>query len=267
IERLAKPLAPDALRRRCERRLCLGAAADAPLICAMLDNAPFAATLWSLERRLLLYANPALGRMLKIRDRNDWVGNHYDHQPRCQPDGAPSPEAAAERLAEAAGGGSSDFVWTYIDGEGDMVPAWVSLRRVRPAPCDLAVGYVLDLRRDTEIKRVIRNERDHLRGIVDASPVPIVRAADEAIVRCNPAAERTFALRPGQSPAEFFCDPQDFAAVSERLRHEGEVDGRVARLRRKDGTERRFLVKAIATTFEDRPGMMLWLIDVEDLCP
>ena len=265
LEWLAKPLSADALRRCAERRLCLSADADAPLICALLDNAPFAATLWSLGRGLLLYANPALGRMLKIRDRDDWVVNHYAHQPRCQPDGNTSPEAAAERLAEAAAGGCCDFVWTYIDGEGDMVPVWVSLRRARPAPGDLAVGYVLDLRRDTEIKRVIRNERDNLRGIVDASPIPFVRAAGGAIERCNPAAEQTFALRPGLSPAEVFCEPGDFAALAGRLHREGEVSGLVARLRRKDGQERRFLVKAKATTFEERPGMLLWLIDVEDL--
>lgn len=266
VDYVTKPLIPEILRRRCELHIELSTQTDISFARMILDNAPFACTFWSPHKHALVYANNAVVSLFKLSDKNALINDYSNYMPKYQPNGELSMESIREHLGEALELGNAEFAWTCLDSEGEQVPTWVSLRRIIIQNDNYVIGYIRDLRRDTEVKKVLRGELDRLQHQVNDAPVDFIEINSESIIYLNNAALQDFHCRPGDPLADLFSDSADCDGfLNELRRNDGKLHNAVFRLRVKNGSLRRFNIEARPGQFENSQVYNLWLTDIEDI--
>ncbi len=75
--------------------------------------------------------NPALQRLFKLESPKEFVERFFELSPPRQPDGTPSPDAAARYLRAAYDKGFQRFQWMHVAADGSPIPCEITLVRMR----------------------------------------------------------------------------------------------------------------------------------------
>jgi len=75
--------------------------------------------------------NPALQRLFKLESPKEFVERFFELSPPRQPDGTPSPDAAARYLRAAYDKGFQRFQWMHVAADGSPIPCEITLVQMR----------------------------------------------------------------------------------------------------------------------------------------
>jgi len=115
-----------------------------------------------------------------------------------------------------------------------------------------------------------RAAHGRLESIVEANPVPLLigRFEDDSIIFANRRAAEALGLEAeavmGQRLAPYFEQPPEYRRLVRRLKHEGRIDGAVARLRRSDGAGFWGLVSLRPITFAAEQAVLISFSDITE---
>ena len=96
----------------------------------MLDATPLCCTFWD-ENLKLVDCNEETLKIFGVSDKQTFIKDFYKYSPLHQPDGQLSSEKAVKILKEALDKGGLDFEWMHQDQNGAMIPAEVTLVRLK----------------------------------------------------------------------------------------------------------------------------------------
>lgn len=116
----------------------------------LVENAPEAIVVLDVGAGRFVDANENAARLFKMSREALLEGNPASRSPPTQPDGRPSAESAAEKIANAVAGEKPTFEWTHRDNEGNDIPCEVRLVRLPSSTRRLIRGSLTDI---TERKR------------------------------------------------------------------------------------------------------------------
>ena len=96
----------------------------------LLDAAPICCQLFDKDLKVI-YCNEECIRLFGVSDKQEFCDKFYSLSPEYQPCGGLSREMQAERIQGAVEDGYSRFEWTHRELCGDLIPAEVTLIRVK----------------------------------------------------------------------------------------------------------------------------------------
>src|SRR5829696_10274970 len=88
---------------------------------ALVDQAPDAIVVLDVDAGRFVAANPAAERLFGLTRAELLTVGPVELSPAVQPDGRPSPEAAAAFIEQALAGEQPRFDWTYRRADGSAV--------------------------------------------------------------------------------------------------------------------------------------------------
>jgi len=144
----------------------------------MLDSSPFSCQIW--DRNIdILDCNEAAVRLFKFKDKQEFIDRFkYEASPEYQPCGKTSYELVLYYVDKVFKEGRCVFDWMHRISDGELMPAEVTLSRVKYKDDYVVVGYVLDLR---EVKAAEQKMRESLERERDLEvQKQVAQAADEA---------------------------------------------------------------------------------------
>ncbi len=112
----------------------------------MLDATPLCCNLWDPVYGECIDCNLEAVNLFDLKDKEEYRKRFLDLSPPSQPCGRPSRELALEKLATANREGYLRFEWLHQKTDGTLIPAEITLVRVRLGPRDFIAGYTRDLR-------------------------------------------------------------------------------------------------------------------------
>ena len=213
-----------------------------------IDANEVAERFYGLDRATLLQVGPA------------------EVSPPTQPDGRPSAEVAAEKIAEALAGGTPRFEWAHRSEEYD---AEVHLVRLPATGRDLVRASVLDItaRKQAEEERkrdaeTLERSEARYRSLVDHATYGIYRAnAKGRFVSVNPALVGMLGYDSADEMLDLdlvhdvYVDPNERAILLERFRDAKIATGVDIQWARKDG--RPVTVRVSARMFHNDAGELV----------
>ncbi|MDR1124952.1 MAG: response regulator [Deltaproteobacteria bacterium] len=128
----------------------------------MLDATPLCCAFWD-ENFHLLDCNQGAVRLFSLADAQEYLSRFFELSPPSQPDGRASTEAVYASLKEAFVLGSARFEWLHQNLAGELIPAEVTMVRVRRGAGHIVVVYTRDLRREKAMLEAMRRKEDELR--------------------------------------------------------------------------------------------------------
>jgi PAS domain S-box-containing protein len=111
----------------------------------MLDATPMACSLWD-ENGNLLDCNQEAFRMFGVSTKSDFSECFSRFHPEFQPDGIPSLEKTKQVCDEVLKTNHYRSEWTYLTAAGEVLPAELTLERIKWKDGYCIAGYIRDLR-------------------------------------------------------------------------------------------------------------------------
>jgi signal transduction histidine kinase/CheY-like chemotaxis protein len=136
----------------------------------MLDAMPFSCLLWNRDLNNLS-CNQAAVKLFGLSGKQEYIDRFYDLSPQYQPDGAPSKESALEKVKKTFETGYDRFEWMHQTITGELLPAEITMVRVKHKGEYIVVGYTRDLRELKVMINEMRKVEDDLRLARDAAEV------------------------------------------------------------------------------------------------
>ena len=158
-----------------------------------------------MDREAILDCNPQAERLFACA-KGELVGHALvDFSPRCQPDGLPSAERAAQLIDAALGGTPQFFEWSHVRQDGTPFDAEVSLNRVDLRGAMRLQAVVRDITARKQAEADLRLQGAALDAAANAI---VITDRDGSIVWANPALYAASGYGPsdvvGKNPRDLF---------------------------------------------------------------
>ncbi|HCY87421.1 MAG TPA: hypothetical protein DHV36_19970, partial [Desulfobacteraceae bacterium] len=206
------------------------------------------------ETGIIADANPVAAAMIGL-DRDEIIGRRYR-------------EFAAEGqdTADGTATGAGDNTEGLLIADGDrQIPI---LRTVVTMMLD-GVPHLLDSFIDVTERKLmeekIRQEQETLKLILDKSPIAIGVSTDNVIRFANPRYLKMLDVSIGEPVTNVYLNPEDRAPLIEALKRDGMVSNREIQLRGEGGVPIDVLVTYMPMTYDGRPSILGWLVDISSL--
>jgi len=136
----------------------------------IFDNIPMACHLRDASFNIL-DCNQACPDFFGLRDKQEFIDRFFDLSPELQPCGKTTLERTVEVTREAYEKGRVRFEWLHIHSNGELIPAEVSLTRVRWQNGDYLLAVTRDLREAYKLRDAESSVRQRLQLMLDSSPM------------------------------------------------------------------------------------------------
>ena len=112
----------------------------------MLDATPLSCLFFDSNANLIDCNQEALN-LFRVPDKRTYLEHFYEFMPERQPGGAPSVAEAKRYVQVAYEKGHIAFEWVHQASDGELIPAEITLERVKFGDDSILLGYVRDLRK------------------------------------------------------------------------------------------------------------------------
>ena len=137
----------------------------------MLDSTPLCIQLWNRELKTI-DCNEAAVRLYGFKSKQEYIERFLECSPEYQDDGQISTEKAIMLVKKAFDKGECTFNWMHrIPDTGELMPAEVSLVRVKYINDYVVAGYTRDLREHNKMMELILEEEERLQLMLNAMPM------------------------------------------------------------------------------------------------
>jgi len=157
----------------------------------MLDANPLCCKLWSRDFKLL-DCNKAAIELCGFKTKQEYLTKYFDLDPKYQPDGQRSVKKRTDCLKRAFEEEKSfSFEWLHILPDGSLMPAEITLVRVKYGADYVVAGYTRDLREQKRMIKELEEAQAIASTIFKANPqINALFDSNFNVVDCNPAALR-----------------------------------------------------------------------------
>jgi diguanylate cyclase (GGDEF)-like protein/PAS domain S-box-containing protein len=233
----------------------------------IIDASPESITITSIDDGTFIEANPACERLYGYT-RDELIGYSA-----LAFGFWPDPEQRARFVAELR---EKEVVSArelrLRRKNGTLVDVLVTAALVEFEGRQLMLFQAVDITERKRAERLLGESEARLAKMIEASPeaITIGRIEDGSFVETNPACEQLTGYTReeliGRNSLElgFWPDPDERQRFMSEVRHDGIVNGRELRLRRKDGEVRHLLASAALIEIEGRKLMMFQAVDITD---
>ena len=172
----------------------------------MLDATPLCATLWD-EHINPIDCNQEAIKLFGAKDKREYLDRFLELLPEYQPNGQLSTEAAHKNVSTAFETGHHRFECMHQALDGTLIPAEVTIVRVRHGDKYIAVGYARDLRDEKRMLAEMREADERTQIMLDATPLSCqLWDEDFNIIDCNQAAVNLYDLKDKQEYLDRFFE-------------------------------------------------------------
>ena len=140
----------------------------------MLDATPLCCSLIDTDFKVI-ECNEAVLDLYKLKDKREYLVNFFDFSPEYQPDGRSSKVAAEGYFKEAFENGKCTVDWTHKLSDGTLIPAEVTLVRIKYGSDYVIAGFTRDLREQKQMMKGIE-QRDTLLSAVNNATATLLQA-------------------------------------------------------------------------------------------
>ncbi|MDR0306913.1 MAG: response regulator [Chitinispirillales bacterium] len=123
----------------------------------LLDATPLCCQLWN-KNFEKIDCNEEAVRLFGFRNKQEYMERSSEFYPEYQPDGMRSTEKAAACIKKAFEEGQYSFDWTYKMLDGTVMPAHVTLVRIRHEDDYVVASYTRDIREHNEMINAIEHK-------------------------------------------------------------------------------------------------------------
>ena len=116
----------------------------------MLDATPLGCKLWD-KNLNVIECNQEAVHLFDLRDKQEFLDRFFDLSPEYQPDGRLTKEKSRELVQKAFDEGYCRFEWMHQKLDGELIPAEITLVRVRHEDDFAVAGYIRDLREYNQV--------------------------------------------------------------------------------------------------------------------
>ncbi|WP_341676204.1 PAS domain-containing protein [Niveibacterium sp. SC-1] len=195
------------LRR--ERKLLAEKRAAEERMQIMLDATPMGCTLWD-EQAKLLDCNQEAVRLFGLGSKRELLDRFFELSPPRQPDGQLSAELITRQNRQARDEGYVRFDWMHCKPDGEMLPASITLVRVKRSAGYVIAAYIRDLREEKKLQAAQREADERQRIMFDTTPAcTTLWAWDEGrvnLIDCNQEAANLFEVGSRQAYIDHFAE-------------------------------------------------------------
>jgi len=136
---------------------------------ATLDASPIGVTIFD-DQLQIIECNDAI--LNQFKTTRDYFFNHFhEFAPEYQPDGTKSFEASVEYIKKALNGERQIKEWFHLTSDGELIPFEVTLTRTNLNGKYFVLAYQYDLLNLKKMEKIIAEENDFNRAIVNASRI------------------------------------------------------------------------------------------------
>ena len=227
----------------------------------MLDAMPLGCNFWDKDVNNI-DCNEAVVALFDLPDRETYLREFQHLSPERQPCGGKSSDLAKEHVMRAFESGYDRFEWMHRKLTGELIPAEITLVRIKWRGEFVVVGYTDDLRELKAAKSELDKERLLLKDVLDSSPVcMMILVGDE--VRFVTSYTRDFlGVEPGDKMSDFHASRAEASLLADELRLNRRLNWRPMSLKSAVAGPREMLANAFYTEYYGEEGLILWLIDV-----
>ncbi len=136
----------------------------------MLDAIPFCCNLWD-ENYNNIDCNEASITLFGLSGKQEFLERFGELTPKYQPNGRLSSELAFEKIKQAFETGYQRFEFLHRKLDGELIPAEITLVRVRRGDKYIVVGTLRDLRELKATLTEMRKADERTRIMLDATPL------------------------------------------------------------------------------------------------
>jgi signal transduction histidine kinase/CheY-like chemotaxis protein/PAS domain-containing protein len=169
----------------------------------MLDTAPIGFIIFD-ENLHMFECNDTILKLLKTT-KEYFIEHFFEFSPEYQPDGRKSKEQAIEILNNVLKGENQSKEWLHRSSSGEMIPFEVTLSRTMYNGRNMALCYQYELLNIKKMEKIIAEESDLNRAIVDALRIGFT-AFDESmrVIEVNNASLSMFGCEKQYYMEHFF---------------------------------------------------------------
>ena len=156
-------------------------------ISIMLNNIPggVVANFWD-NNLNIVNCNQAATDLFGTKDKQEYMERFHELSPEFQPDGSRSRDKALENLNAALETGHEIFEWMHQDLNGELIPAEITIVRVKWLDSLALIAYCRDLREEHALREERKINEQRLRAIMDNVPVSLnFWDAEGNLLHCN----------------------------------------------------------------------------------
>ena len=128
----------------------------------MLDATPLCCNFWD-ENYDNVDCNQEAARLFDLADKQEYLDRYDELSPEYQPNGRLSSEMGLEMVREAFASGWVRFEWMHRKLDGELIPAEITLVRVKRGEGYIVAGYTRDLREQKAMLAAMHKKEDELR--------------------------------------------------------------------------------------------------------
>ncbi|MCL2719775.1 MAG: ATP-binding protein [Treponema sp.] len=138
----------------------------------MLDALPLCASFWDRNFNAIDCNQEAMN-LFGLSNKKEYQERFYELSPEYQPDGSLSSEKAKEYLTKAFEEGYCRFEWIHKNFKGELIPAEITIVRVKHRNENIVCGYTRDLREMNAAMAKIREADERTMIMLDSAPLSI----------------------------------------------------------------------------------------------
>ncbi|MDR0703467.1 MAG: response regulator [Planctomycetaceae bacterium] len=189
-----------------------------------------------------------------------------DISPEFQPSGQRSEELIAEKITDALREGQIVFDWIHRKSDGELIPAKITLLRLRQNEHYIVAGCIQDLRELRQIQGERDQERVLLRNILNSSPVcfTIIDAKD-CVIFITPFTKDFLGINIGDTMNDYFVDQKIGERLKKELERHGIINWHPVTMKTKNGIIKEMLANMFFIDYYKTKSVMTWLIDVTEI--
>jgi len=143
----------------------------------LMDATPFACRLWNKDFEIF-DCNEEAVRLFKMKDKQEYIDRYFELSPEFQPDGLRSNEKTYKILKKVFEEGRYVLEWMHQLLDGTLMPAEITLIRLKQKGEEVIAGYTRDLREHKQMMGDIE-KRDKLLSVINRVAVVLLTAANE----------------------------------------------------------------------------------------
>ena len=128
----------------------------------MLDATPLCSNFWD-EDFNNIDCNEEAARLFDLPNKQAYLERFLELSPKYQPNGRLSSEVALEKIKQAFAEGKVHFEWMHQKLNGELIPAEITLVRVKYGDRFIVAGYTRDLRELKAMLAQMHKKEDELR--------------------------------------------------------------------------------------------------------
>lgn len=163
--------------------------------------------------------------------------------------------------------GTARFTWIHRHANGTLMPCRITMSKMEHPLYSGYLATLMDLRATMRYEEKLKEDRDLLNSIINASPMPMYIENQEGKVNViNPAAEQLLPLAIGADGSAAWVDTAAMHSLLEQVRAGIHVSGYAARLHGKEkDTVLETRTSLSSVVYEGDPASLVWVQDISDL--